>query len=88
MSDYAHVPGGSLKFKGTGEKYVPRKHADCDLTDGSGRRRRSRIPLPNEPESAPRFDSPRRKIRANLERTERIAMRLLSRPLRLEREGR
>jgi hypothetical protein len=23
MSDYAHVPGGSLKFKGTGEKYVP-----------------------------------------------------------------
>jgi len=22
MSDYAHVPGGSLKFKGTGEKYV------------------------------------------------------------------
>lgn len=21
MSDYAHVPGGSLKFKGTGEKY-------------------------------------------------------------------
>jgi hypothetical protein len=22
MSDYAHVPGGSLKFKGAGEKYV------------------------------------------------------------------
>jgi hypothetical protein len=33
MSDYAHVPGGSLKFKGTGEKYVPRKHADCDPTN-------------------------------------------------------
>jgi hypothetical protein len=88
MSDYAHVPGGSLKFKGTGEKYVPVRHADCDLTDGSGRRRRSRIPIPNEHESAPRFDSPRRKRRARLEMIERIVMRSLSRPLRLEREGR
>jgi hypothetical protein len=88
MSDYAHVPGGSLKFKGTGEKYVLLRKADCDSTDGSGRRRRSRIPLLNEPESAPRFDSPRRKIRARLEMIERIVMRSLSRPLRLEREGR
>jgi len=77
-----------LKFKGTGEKYVPRKHADCDLTDDTGRRRRSRIPLLNEPESVPRFDSPRRKIRADLERIERTVMRSLSRLLRLEREGR
>jgi hypothetical protein len=88
MSDYAHVPGGSLKFKGTGEKYVLLRHADHDLTDGTGRRRRSRIPLLNEPESAPRFDSPRRKRRARLEMRERIVMRSLSRPLRLEREGR
>jgi hypothetical protein len=80
MSDYAHVPGGSLKFKGAGEKYVYRAWSLAIMADPSSeRRRRNLIPLPTEPRLIRGYNNPTRRTRARQGRIEKTAERSPSR---------
>jgi hypothetical protein len=81
MSDYAHVPGGSLKFKGTGEKYVPipttLPQPQIEGLTIPGRRRRNHIHRVNDPKLNQKSNNPIDRLKRNpRERAERKELKV------------